>query len=72
MALNIKNKNTGDLLTATEFNILVQAVKDNETNIATLTKDAVQMVAVTQDEYDALVAAGTVDANTWYNILEEE
>lgn len=72
MALNIKNKNTGDLLTATEFNILVQAVKDNETNIATLTKDAVQMVAVTQEEYDALVAAGTVDANTWYNILEEE
>ena len=29
-------------------------------------------VALTQEEYDALVAAGTVDANTYYNILEEE
>lgn len=65
MALNIKNKNTGDLLTATEFNLLVQAVKDLETG-------SVKMTALTQAEYDALVAAGTVDADTYYNILEEE
>ncbi len=65
MALNIKNKNTGDLLTATEFNLLVQAVKNLET-------DAVKMVALTQDEYDAMAAAGTLDAGTYYNILEEE
>lgn len=65
MALNIKNKNTGDLLTATEFNLVVQAIKDLETS-------AVKMVALTQAEYDKLVAAGTLDADTYYNILEEE
>lgn len=64
MALNIKNKNTGDLLTATEFNLLVGAVKDLEIS-------AVKMVALSQADYDALVAAGNVDADTWYNILEE-
>ncbi len=29
-------------------------------------------VALTQEEYDALVAAGAVDSETYYNILEEE
>lgn len=29
-------------------------------------------VSLTQDEYDALVAAGTVNAETYYNILEDE
>lgn len=71
MALNIKNKNTGDLLTATEFNMLVQAVKDNEADIASLGDNAVKMVALTQAEYDKMVADGTLDANTYYNILEE-
>lgn len=65
MALNIKNKNTGDLLTATEFNLVVQAVRDLETT-------AVKMVALTQSDYDKLVAAGALDADTYYNILEEE
>lgn len=32
----------------------------------------VKMVALSQDDYDALVAAGTIDADTYYNILEEE
>jgi hypothetical protein len=72
MTLNIKNKNTGDLLTATEFNLVVQAVKDNESDIEQLGKSAVKMVAITQTDYDALVASGKVDADTWYNILEEE
>lgn len=72
MVLNIKNKNTGDLLTATEFNLVVQAVKDNESDIEQLGKSAVKMVAITQADYDALVASGKVDADTWYNILEEE
>lgn len=31
-----------------------------------------RQVALTQDEYDALVAAGIVDENTYYNILEDE
>lgn len=65
MALDIKNKNTGDLLTATEFNLLVQAVKDLETK-------AVKMVALSQAEYDTLVATDTLDAETYYNILEED
>ena len=30
-----------------------------------------KMVAVTQDEYDAMAAAGTLNDNTYYNILEE-
>lgn len=29
-------------------------------------------VALTQDEYDALVSSGLVDENTYYNILEDE
>lgn len=29
------------------------------------------IVSLTQDEYDALVQAGTVDTNTFYIILEE-
>lgn len=29
-------------------------------------------VTLTQDEYDALVAAGTVDAETYYNVVEDE
>lgn len=65
MALDIKNKNTGDLLTATEFNLLVQAVKDLETK-------AVKMVALSQAEYDTLASTGTLDAETYYNILEED
>ena len=72
MALNIKNKNTGDLLTATEFNMLVQAVKNNEADIASLCDNAVKMVALTQAEDDKMVTGGTLDANTYYNILEEE
>lgn len=30
-----------------------------------------RQVALTQDEYDALAAAGTLDADTYYNVLEE-
>lgn len=65
MALDIKNKNTGDLLTATEFNLLVQAVKDLETK-------TVKMVALSQTEYDTIASAGSLDAETYYNILEED
>lgn len=99
MALDIVTKKTGDLLTATEFNAVVQAVKDNEASIntmntnntnmsktveevqktqniqqadiKTLKADSVKMKDLTEDEYQALVDAGTVDADTYYNILEE-
>lgn len=100
MALDIVAKKTGDLLTATEFNAVVQAIKDDEKSIdalgsnytnmvktvegvqkaqnlqgqdiKTLNANMVKMVTLTQEAYDALVAAGTVDADTYYNILEEE
>ncbi len=99
MALDIVTKKTGDLLTATEFNAVVQAIKDDEKSIdalgnnytnmvktvegvqkaqnlqgqdiKTLNANMVKMVTLTQEAYDALVAAGTVDGDTYYNILEE-
>lgn len=102
--LNIVTKRTGDKLTATEFNAVVDAVNANVSDISTLqigqsnmskvvssvqaeqnvqkqsinnlqdeTKslkaDAVKMVTLTQDEYEAL--GDNVDADTYYNILEE-
>lgn len=99
MALNISTKKTGDKLTATEFNAVVDEINANGENIAALQQtdinmqkivDAVQkkqntqaqtvktlqahtakMVALSQDAYDALASAGTLDADTYYNILEE-
>lgn len=97
--LNIVTKRTGDKLTATEFNAVVDAVNANVTDISTLQTgqsnmskvvssvqaeqnvqkqsinnlqaQAVKMVVLKQEEYDALVEAGTLDADTYYNILEE-
>ena len=97
--LNIVTKRTGDKLTATEFNAVVDAVNDNVADISNLQTgqsnmsnvvsslqteqntqkqsisdmkaDAVKMVVISQTDYDALVTAGTVDADTYYNILEE-
>ena len=99
MALNISTKKTGDKLTATEFNAVVDGVNANSDAIAalqqadvnqqkkmdgvaatqnlqaqsikTLQAHAVKMVVLKQEEYDALVEAGTLDADTYYNILEE-
>lgn len=97
--LNIVTKRTGDKLTATEFNAVVDAVNDNVVDISNLQTgqsnmsnvvsslqteqntqkqsildmkaDAVKMVVISQTDYDALVAAGTIDADTYYNVLEE-
>ena len=99
MALNISTKKTGDKLTATEFNAVVDGVNANSDAIAalqqadvnqqkvvndvaaaqnvqaqsikTLQAQTVKMVVLKQEEYDALVEAGTLDADTYYNILEE-
>lgn len=99
MALNISTKKTGDKLTATEFNAVVDGVNANSDAIAalqqadvnqqkvvndvaaaqnvqaqsikTLQAQSVKMVVLKQEEYDALVEAGTLDADTYYNILEE-
>lgn len=97
--LTIATKKTGDKLTATEFNAVVDAVNENgegidaikqssttmsqtvnavqqkqneqSTMIKTLQGSAVKMVVITQDDYDKLVADNKVDADTYYNILEE-
>jgi len=45
--------------------------KVNTQNIKALMADSVKSVWLTQEEYDALVDAGTVDENTEYNIYEE-
>ena len=99
MALNISTKKTGDKLTATEFNAVVDGINANSDAIAalqqadvnqqkvvnyvaaalniqaqsikTLQAQSVKMVVLKQEEYDALVEAGTLDADTYYNILEE-
>lgn len=99
MSLNISTKKTGDKLTATEFNAVVDGINANSDaiealqqadlnqqknlesvaaaqnlqaqSIQTLQAQAVKMVVLKQEEYDALVAAGTLDADTYYNILEE-
>lgn len=47
------------------------ALQDAASLIEQLQSGAVKMVTLTQDEYDALVAAGTTDADTYYNIMEE-
>lgn len=118
--LSISTKKTGDKLTATEFNAVVDAINENgasidalntsngnmsetvsavqqtqnaqandikkikdtqteqgdsissmQKDITQLGNDAVKMVVISQDDYDVLIAAGTVDADTYYNILEE-
>lgn len=50
---------------------LLQISYDNGSTWADTSVPSVRMVTLTQDAYDALVAAGTVDADTYYNILEE-
>lgn len=56
--------NAAGKLTATEFNELTARVNE--------LIDAVnKSVYVTQDEYDALVASGTVESDVEYNIYEE-
>ena len=47
------------------------ALTNVSATVQLLQKSQVKMVALTQSEYDSLVYAGTVDADTWYNILEE-
>lgn len=47
-------------------------LQDAASLIEQLQNSAVNMITLTEEEYDALVAAGTVDADTYYNVLEEE
>ena len=41
-------------------------------NGTTMTALTPKQVTLTQEEYDAMVEAGTVDADTYYNVIEED
>lgn len=56
--------NSSGKLTAEEFNALKSKVNE-------LIENANKTVYLTQDEYDALVAEGTVQNDVEYNIYEE-
>ena len=56
--------NSAGRLTAEEFNALKSKVNE-------LIENANKTVYLTQDEYDALVAEGTVQNDVEYNIYEE-
>ena len=60
-------KNIGDLWRANEANEIKQVVND----LVDAVEDVTPQVFLTQQAYDALVSAGTVDPNTIYNIYEE-
>lgn len=47
------------------------ALQDAASLIEQLQGGEVKMVALTQGEYDAMEAAGTIDTETYYNIMEE-
>lgn len=64
---------TGDTFTppASEFSESV-VVKSINSNNSVQSTNVSNIVRLTQDEYDALVQAGTVDPNTFYLIVQEE
>ncbi len=71
-------KNTGDKLSANEFNAVVDAINDNNdknaqnaTDIALIAGRITPSYYLTQEEYDALVEQGDIDENADYNIYEE-
>lgn len=61
-------KNIGDLWRHNEANEIKQVVNDIVDAIEGMS--IIPQVFCTQEQYDALVSAGTVDANTIYNIYE--
>lgn len=71
-------KQTGDKLTAQEFNTVVEAINDNDDAIKKNSRDIValsgkihQNYYLTQEQYDALVKQGDIDPDADYNIFEE-
>ena len=72
MKVNIPIKRTGDLLTANEFNQVVEAINTNvdETTAAIAQIQSVKHVFLTQQAYDLLVSRGLVEQDTLYNIYE--
>lgn len=72
MKVNIPIKRTGDLLTANEFNQVVEAINTNvdEMTAAIAQMQSVKQVFLTQQAYDLLVSRGLVEQDTLYNIYE--
>lgn len=72
MKVNIPIKRTGDLLTANEFNQVVEAINTNvdEMTAAIAQIQTVKQVFLTQQAYDLLVSSGLVEQDTLYNIYE--
>lgn len=61
-------KNIGDLWRHNEANEIKQVVNDLVDAVEDIS--VIPQVFLTQQAYDALVSAGTVDPNTIYNIYE--
>lgn len=57
---------------STDLASVMKEQKSQKATIKTLNEKSVKMVALTQEEYDALASDGNVDEETYYNILEEE
>lgn len=68
MKINIPIKRTGDLLTANEFNQVVEVVNANADEMAQI--QTVKQVFLTQQAYDNLISTGRVEQDTLYNIYE--
>ena len=54
-----------------DFTTLKNVQDAHDTDITKLKKQAVNMVVISQEDYDNLVLSGTVDANTYYNVFEQ-
>lgn len=70
-ATDINTLQTGQSNMSKIVSLVQKAQNLQGQDIKTLNANMVKMVTLTQEAYDALVAAGTVDADTYYNILEE-
>lgn len=71
-------KQTGDKLTAQEFNTVVESINDNDSRISKNTNDIASLAGkihaeyyMTQEQYDALKEQGDIDPDADYNIFEE-
>lgn len=71
-------KQTGDKLSAQEFNSVVDAINDNDSRVTKNTNDIASLAGkihaeyyMTQEQYDALKEQGDIDPDADYNIFEE-
>lgn len=79
--ITYEGKHVGDLWTAVNANEVKEVVNNNAdalteqkqalSALKTTVDSGLKQVFITQADYDALVAAGQVEAETLYNIYEE-